>query len=344
MDYSHQGQALTLKRLGNQWDHVWHEHEHYELGKEFVQKGLEQGIFRQLEDGAVLTDLKNYDLPDTILQKSDGTSLYITQDIALTYLKKQKHNADKMFWVVGPEQNLALRQMFAVCDQLGIADYNTLHHLSYGYMSLKNQGKMSSRAGNVVYIDDLIDQAKRRVQDKMNKEGLSEKEVDQLSEQVALGAVKYSILRVGRQTDMAFDFETALSLDGNSGPYLQYTHARADSVLKKAEAEADDGQIKQLGLNEIWLGLELQAEEQDLLRYIYRWPEMIKEAALNYEPSTLATFLYQLAQKYNSFYNKHQILVNDSEIRSFRLTLTQAVKQVLAKSLSLLGINAPERM
>jgi arginyl-tRNA synthetase len=344
MDYSHQGQALTLKRLGNQWDHVWHEHEHYELGKEFVQKGLEQGIFRQLEDGAVLTDLKDYDLPDTILQKSDGTSLYITQDIGLTYLKKQKHHADKMFWVVGPEQNLALRQMFAVCDQLGIADYNTLNHLSYGYMSLKNQGKMSSRAGNVIYIDDLIDEAKCRVQDKMHKEGLSEREIDQLSEQVALGAVKYSILRVGRQTDMAFDFETALSLNGNSGPYLQYTHARADSVLRKANAGTAKNDTTAVEKEQIWLGLELQAEEQDLLRYIYRWPEVIKEAGLNYEPSALATFLYQLAQKYNSFYNKYQILVNNNEIRSFRLTLTQAVKQVLAESLSLLGISAPERM
>ncbi len=344
MQYSHQGQALTLERLGNQWDHVWHEHEHYELGKDFVQKGLKQGIFRQLEDGAVLTDLKDYDLPDTILQKSDGTSLYITQDIALTYLKKQKYKADKMFWVVGPEQNLALRQMFAVCDQLGIADYKSLTHLSYGYMSLKNQGKMSSRSGNVIYIDDLIDEAKRRVQQKMNREGLSQQKIEVLSEQVALAAVKYSILRVGRQTDMAFDFETALSLDGNSGPYLQYTHARAHSVLKRAKDAGDDRYSKQPTQENIWLGLELQPEEQDLLRYIYRWPEVVEEAGFNYEPSTLSTFLYQLAQKYNSFYNKRQILVEDEEIKSFRLTMTQAVKQVLAQSLQLLGMSAPERM
>ena len=235
MAYSHQGQQLTLQRLDNHWDHVWHEHEHYQQGKDLVDLGLQKGIFRKLEDGAVLTDLATYDLPDTILKKSDGTALYITQDLALTKMKQEKYDADKMFWVVGPEQSLALKQMFAVCDQLNVANYDDLVHLDYGYMSIKDQGKMSSRAGNVVYIDDLIDEAKSKVLKKMDRSGLSQSEIEQLAELVAVGAVKYAILKVGRRTDMAFDFETALSLDGNSGPYLQYTHARASSVLAKVK-------------------------------------------------------------------------------------------------------------
>ncbi len=338
MDYSHQGQEMTLKRLGNHWDKVWHEHEHYQQGKDLVEQGLAQGIFQKLDDGAILTDLAKYDLPDTILIKSDGTSLYITQDLALTKHKIEQFNADKLHWVIGPEQSLALKQMFAVCEQLGFVKKENLTHIDYGYMSIKGQGKMSSRAGNVVYIDDLIDAAKEKVLEVMKKEGLNPDEVDNLAEKVAVGAVKYSILKVGRKTDTAFDFETALRLDGNSGPYLQYTHARACSVLAKAEQDSidmADFNLEQLSLN---------VEEQALVRYLYRFPETVLQAALEYEPSQVATYLYQLGQRFNRFYNKHQILNNGQDKTELRLALTKAVSRILNNGLNMLGIAAPERM
>ncbi|MEA2056910.1 MAG: arginine--tRNA ligase [Patescibacteria group bacterium] len=339
MQYSHQGQNMTLERLGNKWDRVWHEHDHYQQGKDLVKFGLEKGIFRQLEDGAILTNLAEYDLPDTILRKSDGTSLYITQDLALTKLKVEKTGAEKLHWLVGPEQSLALKQMFACCEQLGFIDYENLVHIDYGYMSIKGQGKMSSRAGNVIYIDDMIDLAKEKVLAIMNQEGLSQVEVKALAEKVAVGAVKYSILKVARKTDTAFDLETALRLDGNSGPYLQYAHARACSVLIKARKSA----LSQLSEVEFNLDV-LEFEESYLLKYLYRFPEVVEQAAFELEPSQVATYVFELAQRFNRFYNKHQILQVENELSLRRLALTQATSKVIRQGLNLLGISAPERM
>ena len=163
MNYSHQGLRATLERLGGIVDQYWYEHEIYKQGKEIVEAGIEKGIFKKLKDGAVVTDLKDFKLPDTIVLKKDGTSLYITQDLALTKLKKETFHPDKMHWVVGPDQNLALRQVFAVSDQFGVGEYDSFVHISFGYVTIKGSGKMSSRKGNVVYIDDLLDQAKEEV-------------------------------------------------------------------------------------------------------------------------------------------------------------------------------------
>lgn len=333
LDYVYEGQRQTLDRLGSKWDKVWHEHEHYESGKQFVQQGLEKGVFQQLEDGAILTNLEEFGLPDTIVQKSDGTSLYITQDLALTNLKKQQFHPDKLFWVIGPEQSLALKQMFAVCEQLGIGKVEDFTHIPYGYMSIKGQGKMSSRLGNVIYIDELIDSAKAAVLEKMDQDRVGQ-EVEQTAEAIAVGAVKYSILKVGRMTNTAFDFETSLALDGDSGPYLQYTHARCHSVLKDAEIVwSEDTHI------------QLQPEEQAVVRWLYRFPEIVMQAGQEYSPSDIAGFLFLLAQRFNAFYNQHSILNAEDEItRQFRLLLTAATAQVLANGLSLLGIEPVERM
>ncbi|NMC59254.1 MAG: arginine--tRNA ligase, partial [Candidatus Methanofastidiosa archaeon] len=234
LSYSYAGQKLTLDRLKSRWDKVWHESDHYKKGKEFVESGLEKGIFKKTDDGAVVTDLSKYNLTDTIVIKKDGTALYITQDIALTNLKKNEYHADKMFWVIGPEQSLAMKQMFAVCDQLGIGNINEFTHIAYGYMSIKGQGKMSSRLGNVVYIDDLLDTAKDGVKEIMLKNNFDKDEIEKVSEMVGVGAVKYSILKVARLQDMSFDLKESISLEGNSGPYLQYTVARCNSVIAKA--------------------------------------------------------------------------------------------------------------
>jgi arginyl-tRNA synthetase len=335
LDYSYEGQELTLKRLGNKWDKVWHEHEHYITGKNLVEEGLKKGIFKKLDDGAVVTHLAKYKLPDTIVIKSDGTALYITQDLALTKLKKETFKADKLFWVIGPEQSLAMQQMFAVCEQLGIGKLNDFTHLAYGYMSIKGQGKMSSRLGNVVYIDELLDLAKAKVKKIMDGADFTEKEIEKVSEEVGIGAVKYSILKVGRLQDMAFDINESVSVEGNSGPYLQYTVARTNSVLAKAKNWKIDNSLK-IG------NWKLETEEELVLRDLIKFPDVIKIAAKSYSPNLLCNFLYDLAQKYNGFYNTSKILGSENE--DFRLALTFGVGQVLKNGLKLLGIQTPERM
>lgn len=345
LDYSYQGQQLTLERLGNKWDKVWHEHEHYQQGKNLVKIGLKKGVFRKGKDGAIVTDLAKYNIPDTVVIKADGTALYITQDLALTKLKKEAFQPDKLHWVIGPEQSLALKQMFAACEQLGIVDFSDCIHLAYGYMSIKGQGKMSSRAGNVVYIDELIDLAKKEILKKVGKEKFKTSEADELAEVLAVGAVKYSILKVSRLRDMAFDFAESLSFEGNSGIYLQYTRARAHSVLEKSKITDYRLPITDYLAN---------SEELAILRWIYRFPEVVMEAAQTYSPNLICNFLFELAQRFNTFYNRHRILgevsdtsaakVSDTYTSQFRLLLTAAVAQVIKNGLDLLGIASPGEM
>jgi arginyl-tRNA synthetase len=268
--------------------------------------------------------------------KSDGTALYITQDLALTKLKKETFKADKLFWVIGPEQSLAMQQMFAVCEQLGIGKKDDFVHLAYGYMSIKGQGKMSSRLGNVVYIDELLDLAKAKVKKIMDGADFSGKAIDKVSEEVGVGAVKYSILKVGRLQDMAFDINESVSVEGNSGPYLQYTVARTNSVL----AKMPNKQISESANK--WQMKKLNNEEMTILRSLARFSEVIETAAKSYSPNLLCNYLYDLAQKYNNFYNKDRIIASDNE--DFRLALTFGVGQVLKNGLKLLGIQTPERM
>lgn len=358
LDFSHQGQNLTLNRLGNHWDKVWAEHEHYQQGKDLVALGLKKGIFRQLADGAILTDLSQYQLSDTIVQKADGTSLYITQDLALTKLKLATYGATKLHWVVGPEQSLALQQLFAICEQLGFAQRQDLIHLSYGYLSLKGLGKMSSRNGSVVYIDDLIDQAKELILPKISSD-LSPAEKEAVAERVAIGAVKYSILKVARNTNIAFDLQTSLNVQGNSGPYLQYTYARASSVLKKLTT-ADLTVTKQITIQEIIQVLNSSVESNNpvlnsqleladnltnkLLATCYWYPETVKLAAEQNEPSMVATYLFDLAQQFNTFYHQAPILSAEGHLKAIRVLLTQSVSQILAHGLELLGIAHPDKM
>ena len=332
LDYSYQGQELTLKRLGNKWDTVWHEHEHYKAGKDLIDLGLTKGIFKKLDDGVVITDLSKYKLPDTVVIKSDGTALYITQDLALTRLKKDKFKADKLFWVIGPEQSLAMQQMFAVCEQLGIGHVKDFKHLAYGYMSIKGQGKMSSRLGNVIYIDDLLNLAKGKVKKIMDGSDFDVDKIEEISETVGVGAVKYSILKVGRLQDAAFDINESVSVEGNSGPYIQYTIARTNSVLVKVKGKR----------SKVKGSKDINEEESVVLRSLIKFPEVIESAALNYSPNLLCNYLYDLASKYNTFYNKHKII--GSENKEFRLILTAACGQVLKNGLKLLGIESPERM
>ncbi len=227
---------------------------------------------------------------------------------------------------------MAMQQMFAVCEQLGIGKMKEFTHLAYGYMSIKGQGKMSSRRGNVVYIDDLLDMAKEGVVQIMEKGEFSKEEKEKTAEIVGVGAVKYSILKVGRLQDTSFDLKESVSLEGNSGPYLQYTAARANSVLAKAKDKKQGFEAFD-NLNE---------EELSILRSLIKFSDTIKLAARSYSPNLLCNYLYDLASKYNGFYNKHRIIGGENE--DFRLALTSGVGQVLRNGLTILGIQTPERM
>jgi arginyl-tRNA synthetase len=331
LDYSYRGQELTLKRLGNKWDYVWHEHEHYQKGKDLVEQGLQKKVFKIGDGGAIVTDFHDEKLPDTVLIKSDGTSLYLTQDIALTKLKREKYAADKLFWVIGPEQSLALKQLFRVCEQLGIGKESDYTHLAYGYVSLMKNGeieKMSSRLGNVVFIDDLIDTVKAVALTKL-REG-----DDELAEIIALGAIKFAILFTGRLTDTAFDIDRATNLDGDSGPYLQYTHARIVSIKEKSTIASIIPRYTS----------ELE-QVHAIERIVYRFPEVVENALVEYAPNYIATYLVDLAREFNSFYAMNTIVdVDHPEISAHRLAITQAVQTVLKNGLWLLGITAPEKM
>lgn len=332
LDYSYEGQKMTLDRLGSEWDKVWHESDHYAVGKEYVARGLKEGVFQKLDDGAILTNLADFGLTDTILQKSDGTSLYMTQDLALTDLKKKTYKADKMYWVIGPEQTLNMKQMFAVCQQLGIGKIEDFVHVPYGYMSMKGSGKISSRTGQVVYIDQLFDLVKESLLEKIKERDFSNEEKNDLAEKLAVGAVKYSILKMGRMTDMAFDIETSVSFDGDSAPYLNYVYVRTQSVLAKAEHK-----ITEIG------EVELNKEELDLLRWIYRFLEKIEVATEELSPNLICSYMLELAQRFNVFYGNNKI-ISGSKSDNFRLILTEAVSVIIKNGLKILGIETVEKM
>ena len=238
-DWTLAGFKETYKRLGSYHDHQWFESDFYEHGKEMVEQGLKKGIFKKLPDGAVLSNLSKYDLSDTIVLRADGTSMYHTQDLYLTKLKREKFPSDLYMWDIGPEQELYLKQLFAMCEQLGIGKKENYFHMAYGFVYLKGGGKMSSRAGNVVSADTLLDEmvgkAKKIIEKSETGRNFTGDEKEKVAEAVGVGAIKYGFSKVGRLTDIYFDINESLSLEGNSGPYLQYTVARTNSVLAKTQ-------------------------------------------------------------------------------------------------------------
>ncbi len=337
------GYEQSLNRVdGWKFDKIWHESEIYKKGKEHVYRGLEEGIFKKLEDGAIITDLKkDFGLTDTVLIKKDGTALYITQDLELSYLKRKEFNPDEMVWIIGPEQSLAMKQMFAACSQLGFGKYEDYHHIPYGFILVKGKDgkpeKMSSRNGTQISVNDLIDQAKAEIKKLITTEDLSDNEKEEISEKVAIGAIKYSLLKVNRLQDMVFDFATSISLEGDSGPYLLYTYTRAKSVLRQANELGKFEYENNNVLND--------SVEVDLIKHLYAFKSTIIDAAKNYAPNAIALYLYELAQKYNKFYNSLSILkAENEELKQSRLALTSATAQVLKNGLNLLGIETVERM
>lgn len=329
------GNERVLERLGSHWDKVWYEHEHYEKGKEYVQAGVDSGVFQTLEDGAVLTNLEEqYSLPDTILLKNDGTSLYITQDLALTDLKKKTYNADKLVWVVGPEQSMSFKQLFAACEQLGIGQVSDFSHVTYGYVGLRGEDggfqKMSSRAGTAVFIDDVIDGVKETINARFVEDG---KEVnDELAETLALGAVKFSFLKSDRNQEIAFDVAQSVDVQGDSGMYVLYTYVRTQSILRKA-GQRD---LKEATVTE-------QGEAAELVRSLLYFEDVIKKSVDDLSVHHIAQYLLEVSSAFNSWYAKETVL-DGSPQETYKLAVTQATGIVLKNALGILGITTVDQI
>ncbi len=337
--YAYAGIDKTLVRLGSHFDKIWYEHEHYNEGKKYVEQGLEKGVFKKLEDGAVLTNLEEqYGIPDTVLLKRDGTSLYITQDLALTALKKEYYQADKLIWVVGPDQTLALRQVFAVCEQLGIGALSDFKHVAYGYVGLKDENsggmkKMSSREGTVVLIDEVIDEVKQKIETNEVELEREHKPAPELSEKLALAAVKFAILKPERTQDLTFDINQSVNVHGDSGVYVMYSYVRTESILEKfgREVIVSEAVDTKVGV------------EKDLLRTLAFFPSVIKRAGKDLSTHHIATYLLEVSSAFNSWYGNESIL-DGSEREAYKLAAVKATGQVIKNGLAILGIPTVEKM
>lgn len=331
------GFSETYANLQSRHDYQWFESDFFHKGKALVLEGLAKGIFRKAENGAVVSNLASLGLSDAIVLRADGTSLYHTQDLYLLKAKKQKFPSDEYIWVVGPEQTLYLKQLFAMALQLGMGKKEEFTHLSFGSVDLKGEGRMSSRKGNVVSADRLIDEmishARAIIMNSGTARGLGQKAQRDLEQAVGVGAMKYGLLKVARMTDIHFDMKESLALEGDSAPYIQYTYARCKSILSKARTVCSIADIP-----------ELESLDVALLRSIGRFPDVVEDAAIQRAPNLVCLFAFELAQTFNAFYASSPVLKASDPLRKFRLLLVGATAQTLQNALALLGIATPERM
>lgn len=333
----------TYKALGVTFDKIYYESDTYLEGKEKVEEGLKKGLFFKKEDGSVWADLTPEGLDQKLLLRSDGTSVYMTQDIGTAKLRFQDYPINKMIYVVGNEQNYHFQVLSILLDKLGFEWGKDLLHFSYGMVELPN-GKMKSREGTVVDADDLIEKmvedAKQVSADKINKlTDITEEEANEIARIVGLGALKYFILKVDPRKNMLFNPEESIDFNGNTGPFIQYTYARIRSVLRKA-AEAGIVVPETLGT-----GIELSEKEESLVQLLSEFATNVKIAGKDYSPSTIANYCYDLVKEFNQFYHDYSILHEEDEKKMvFRLVLSANVAKVIRLGMGLLGIDVPERM
>ncbi len=340
-DWVYKGFDLTYKKLGVDFDKIYYESETYLVGKEEVLRGVKEKIFYQKEDNSVWADLTEEGLDQKILLRSDGTSVYITQDIGTAKMRYNDYKINKMIYVVGNEQIYHFQILAVLLDKLGFAWGKDLFHFSYGMVELPS-GKMKSREGTVVDADDLIEgmvQVARDMSVELGKlESLSKEEAEDTFRMIALGALKYFILKVDPRKNMMFNPEESIDFNGNTGPFIQYTYARIKSVLRKALE-------KNVSVNNAVELVSLSPKEKDLLVRITLFPEAVKEAGDNFSPAIIANYCYDLVKEYNQFYHEHSILSEpDENQRNFRLILSETVAGIIKRGMNLLGIEMPERM
>ena len=342
-EWVYAGFDVTYKALGVSFDKIYYESETYLEGKEKVLEGLDKGLFFRKEDGSVWADLTPEGLDEKLLLRSDGTSVYMTQDIGTAKLRFRDYPIDKMIYVVGNEQNYHFQVLSILLDKLGFEWGKDLVHFSYGMVELPN-GKMKSREGTVVDADDLVAEmigsARKMSEDKINKlTDLGEDEANEIARIVGLGALKYFILKVDARKNMLFNPAESIDFNGNTGPFIQYTYARIRSILRKA-SEAGISIPETLSAQ-----TDLSEKEISLIQMLADFPNVVKQAGSDYNPSCIANYCYDLVKEYNQFYHDFSILHEEDENKkTFRLVLSAEISKIIRTGMGLLGIEVPERM
>lgn len=332
----------SYAKLGVDFDKIYYESQTYLSGKEKVLEGLDKGIFYRNDDGSVWADLSSDGLDQKLLLRADGTSVYMTQDIGTAALRFEEYPIDKMIYVVGNEQNYHFKVLSILLDKLGFAWGKDLVHFSYGMVELP-EGKMKSREGTVVDADDLIEEmisTARETSEELGKlDSCSSEEAADIARIVGLGALKYFILKVDPRKNMTFNPKESIDFNGNTGPFIQYTYARIRSVLRKAEELGYRAQVQEQ------LADRLSDKELSLIKNLYEFPVVVKEAGNSYSPAVIANYVYELAKEYNQFYHDYSVLYEtNSDLRDFRILLSDQTAKVIRTALYLLGIEVPERM
>ena len=332
------GFDITYKNLGVNFDQLYYESDTYLLGKDVVAQGLEKGVFYKKEDGSVWCDLTDEGLDEKIVLRSDGTAVYMTQDIGTAIQRvKDFPNVGGMVYTVGNEQDYHFQVLFLILKKLGFDWAKQLYHLSYGMVDLPS-GKMKSREGTVVDADDLMiemTETARNISEELGKlDGYSEDEKNELYKTIGLGALKYFILKVDPKKSILFDPKSSVDFQGNTGPFIQYTYARIQSILRKANFNYTKS-----------VAIELHEKEKEIIKLLEAFPETVQQAAANYSPAIIANYTYDLVKEFNSFYQNVSILGEENlDKKIFRVQISEKVGNTIKQAFSLLGIQVPERM
>jgi arginyl-tRNA synthetase len=331
------GFAVTYKRLGVDFDKNYYESDTYLLGKKVVEIGLEKGVFYTKDDGSVWIDLSDEGLDEKIILRSDGTAVYMTQDIGTAIKRHEDFNFSKMSYTVANEQDYHFKVLFLILDKLGYEWAKNCYHLSYGMVDLPS-GRMKSREGTVVDADDfmqeMVDTAKSIAKELGKLEGMTDEEANALYEIVGMGALKYFLLKVDPRKRMLFDPKESIDFNGNTGPFIQYTYARIQSLKRKHTAQVDMPNA-----------VAITAKEQEIIKLLTEFPDAIQEAAISYSPALVANYVYDLVKEFNNYYQNTAILTAESEgLINFRLGLSTKVGEVIKTAMRLLGAGVPDRM
>jgi arginyl-tRNA synthetase len=335
----YEGFDQTYKRIGSEFDKTYYESETYLLGRQFVEMGLEKGVFYRKEDGSVWIDLTDEGLDEKLVLRKDGTSVYITQDLGLADQKYYEFPYDQSVYVIADEQNYHMKVLQLILKKLGMPYADGIYHLSYGMVELPS-GRMKSREGTVVDADDLVDEmvkeAEVKTKEKSKVEEFTEEELKALYEVIALGALKFFLLKVDPKKKMVFNPEESIDFQGFTGPFIQYTHARIKSILRKEPVDNS----KPFDYSSPLLPLE-----KELMLLLEQYPTIVQQAAVDHNPASIANYIYSVAQTFNTFYTAHSVIRAESEEKKqLRLQLCQLTAKVIKDAMHLLGIHVPERM